>query len=160
MVKEHYSKMIANKPVLTADKLHCVRGERELFSGLSFSLHAGEALLIQGGNGQGKTSLLRLLTGLSHPAGGEVRWCGTQLDEAHENFHHDMAYVGHLNGIKDDLTPIENLRLSAQLDGRKLDEAQAEDILKQLGLARCLDLPCLDTGRTPDRAGCKWCRAY
>jgi heme exporter protein A len=134
--------MSSPPPALTAHNLHCVRGERELFSGLSLSLHPGEALLIQGGNGQGKTSLLRLLTGLSQPAEGEVRWHGANLDKARDDFHRDMAYIGHLNGIKDDLTPIENLRLSAQLDGRKLDEKQAEDILRQLGLARCLDLPC------------------
>jgi heme exporter protein A len=134
--------MSSSTAALTAHDLHCVRGERELFSGLNLSLHPGEALLIQGGNGQGKTSLLRLLTGLAQPAAGEVRWRGAKLDEARDDFHRDMAYIGHLNGIKDDLTPIENLRLTAQLNDRRLDEEQAEDMLIQLGLGRCLDLPC------------------
>lgn len=136
--------MHANSPTaaLSAHDLACTRGERRLFSGLSFALEPGEALLIQGGNGQGKTSLLRLLTGLSSPAEGEVRWRGQSLQEAREDYHREMAYVGHLNGIKDDLTPLENLRLAAQLAGRRLDETRAEERLRQLGLARCLDLPC------------------
>jgi heme exporter protein A len=105
-------------------------------------LKSGEALLIQGGNGQGKTSLLRLLTGLSQPADGEVYWRGEKLEKTSEDYHREMAYIGHLNGIKDDLTPIENLRLASQLAGRTLDETQAEERLIQLGLGRCLDLPC------------------
>jgi heme exporter protein A len=52
-----------------------------------------------------------------------------------------MAYIGHLNGIKDDLTPLENLRLSAALAGRNLDQTTAERSLVRLGLERCLDLP-------------------
>lgn len=127
---------------LAAQNLSCSRGGRTLFSNLEFSISPGQAILILGGNGQGKTSLLRLLTGLSQPASGEVLWRGMKLDDVRENFHQEMAYIGHLNGIKDDLTPIENLRLSAQLGGRKLDEAQAEEMLRQLGLARSFDLPC------------------
>jgi heme exporter protein A len=134
--------MSASKATLSFHDLRCTRGERELFSGMNFTLHSGEALLIQGGNGQGKTSLLRLLTGLSQPADGEVRWRGKKLDKIREEYHREMAYIGHLNGIKDDLTPIENLRLVSQLAGRTLDEAQAEERLIQLGLGRCLDLPC------------------
>jgi heme exporter protein A len=127
---------------LSVHNLGCSRGERRLFSGMNFTLHSGEAMLIQGGNGQGKTSLLRLLTGLSQPADGEVRWRGYKLDRCIEDYHREMAYIGHLNGIKDDLTPIENLRLASQLAGRILDEVQAEERLIQLGLRRCLDLPC------------------
>ncbi len=134
--------MSLNTATLSFHKLRCTRGERELFSGMNFTLNAGEALLIQGGNGQGKTSLLRLLTGLSQPAEGEVHWRGEALGKTSETYHREMAYVGHLNGIKDDLTPIENLRLSSQLAGRTLNEAQAEEKLRQLGLGRCLDLPC------------------
>jgi heme exporter protein A len=127
---------------LSVHDLRCTRGDRELFSDMNFTLHGGEALLIQGGNGQGKTSLLRLLTGLSQPADGEVRWRGEKLDKIREEYHREMAYIGHLNGIKDDLTPIENLRLVSQLAGRILNESAAEEKLIQLGLGRCLDLPC------------------
>jgi heme exporter protein A len=119
-----------------------VRGEQALFSGLSFSLAHGEALLIQGSNGRGKTSLLRLLAGLARPAEGEVRWQGTPLDAAREHYHRDMAYVGHLNGIKDTLTPLENVEWRARTAGRTFDEDASVDVLIALGLGHHLDLPC------------------
>lgn len=127
--------------VLSAHGLECARGDRTLFTGLGFELGAGELLLVQGGNGQGKTSLLRLLTGLSGPVAGEVRWCGQAIARAREDYHRAMAYLGHANGIKEDLTPLENLRFKAGLAGQSLDEDLAESTLRRLGLGRCLDLP-------------------
>ncbi len=97
--------------------------------------------MVRGGNGHGKTSLLRILCGLSTPAAGEVRWRSLTISQAHEQYGREMAYIGHANGIKDDLTPIENLRLAAALGGRELDGAQATRALGQLGLSRCLDIP-------------------
>lgn len=128
-------------PALSAHDLECARGDRTLFTGLGFELAAGELLLVQGGNGQGKTSLLRLLTGLSGPVAGEVRWRGQAIQAAREAYHRDMIYLGHANGIKEDLTPLENLRFQAGLSGRDFDAALAEQTLRKLGLARCLDLP-------------------
>lgn len=130
-----------NLPVLSVTDLACARGDRLLFRGLSFEVHPGEILLVQGGNGHGKTSLLRLLIGLSTPLLGEIRWRGECIQRCRERYHAEMAYIGHANGIKDDLTPLENLRLAAGLAGRWLDEAQAEHTLSRLGLDRCLDLP-------------------
>lgn len=130
-----------HEPVLTVTDLACARGDRQLFRGMSFQVHPGEILLVQGGNGRGKTSLLRLLTGLSTPLEGEIRWRGEHIQRCRERYHAEMAYIGHVNGIKDDLTPLENLRMAAGLAGRRLDEAQAERTLGRLGLARCLDLP-------------------
>lgn len=127
--------------VLSAHGLECARGDRTLFTGLGFELGAGELLLVQGGNGQGKTSLLRLLTGLSGPVAGEVRWRGQAIGQVREDYHRAMAYLGHANGIKEDLTPIENLRFQAGLAGQTLDETLAEATLRRLGLGRCLDLP-------------------
>lgn len=130
-----------HSPALSAHDLECARGDRTLFTGLGFELAAGELLLVQGGNGQGKTSLLRLLTGLSGPVAGEVRWRGQAIKAAREAYHRDMIYLGHANGIKEDLTPLENLRFQAGLSGRDFDAARAEQTLCKLGLARCLDLP-------------------
>ncbi len=127
--------------MLSAHELACERGERLLFDELGFELAGGEALLVRGGNGRGKTSLLRILCGLSAPATGEVRWRGEPIARTHEQYGREMAYVGHANGIKDDLTPLENLRLAAALGGRALDDATAVDALEQVGLSRCLDLP-------------------
>jgi heme exporter protein A len=129
-------------PALTIHNLACERSERLLFKGLSFGLSASQLLLVQGGNGQGKTSLLRLLTGLGRPDAGEVRWRGEPIARCRDRYHREMAYLGHANGIKDDLTPVENLRFHVALHGRPFEQAQALDTLKRLGLSRCLDLPC------------------
>jgi len=126
---------------LTVNDLACARGERTLFTGMSFRLGTGQLLLVQGGNGRGKTSLLRLLCGLAQPLEGAVCWRGQPITKERELFHREMAYIGHVNGIKDDLTPMENLRMSAALAGRHLDEVTAEQSLVRLGLERCLDLP-------------------
>ena len=129
-------------PALTTHDLACERSERLLFKGLSFGLSASQLLLVQGGNGQGKTSLLRLLTGLGRPDAGEVRWRGEPIARCRDRYHREMAYLGHANGIKDDLNPVENLRFHVALHGRPFEQAQALDTLKRLGLSRCLDLPC------------------
>jgi len=127
--------------MLSIHDLACERGERLLFRNLDFELSAGEALLVRGGNGRGKTSLLRILCGLSEPAAGMVRWRGQPISQAHEQYGREMAYIGHANGIKDDLTPLENLRLAAALGGRELDSGTAMAALEQVGLSRCLDFP-------------------
>ncbi len=127
--------------MLTANNLSCERGERLLFRNLNLELNEGEALLVRGANGHGKTSLLRILCGLSAPASGEVFWCGESIRAAKETYGKEMAYVAHSNGIKEELTPLENMVLSARLCGRGLDMETAESALAQLGLARCMDLP-------------------
>jgi heme exporter protein A len=127
--------------MLFVHELACERGERLLFRNLGFELTGGEALLVRGGNGRGKTSLLRILCGLSAPAAGVVRWRGEPISRTHEQYGREMAYIGHANGIKDDLTPVENLRLAAALGGRDLDLASATSALEQVGLSRCMDLP-------------------
>jgi len=128
--------------LLSVHDLACARGDRLLFKGMNFSLNTGELLLVQGGNGQGKTSLLRLLTGLARPEEGEVRWCGESIGRQREAYHAEMVYLGHANGVKDDLNPVENLRFAAGLQGRAFAAARAIATLEQLGLGRCLDLPC------------------
>lgn len=127
--------------LLTVHDLACARGDRTLFTGMDFQLRQGELLLVQGGNGRGKTSLLRLLTGLAHPLAGEIRWRGQAMADCREQYHREMAYLGHLNGIKDELTPVENLRLAGELVGTPIAPAEAERALTDIGLARCLDLP-------------------
>ena len=128
--------------LLSVHDLACARGDRLLFKGMNFSLKTGELLLVQGGNGQGKTSLLRLLTGLARPEAGEVRWCGALIVRQRETFHAAMVYLGHANGVKDDLNPVENLRFAEGLQGRTFDAPRAVATLERLGLSRCLDLPC------------------
>lgn len=128
--------------LLSVHDLACARGERLLFKDMNFSLNAGELLLVQGGNGQGKTSLLRLLTGLARPEEGAVHWRGEPINKQREVYHAEMVYLGHANGVKDDLNPVENLRFADGLQGRVFNVERGVATLNQLGLSRCLDLPC------------------
>lgn len=128
--------------MLQADNLECMRGERRLFAGLGFKLEAGELLYLQGKNGAGKTSLLRMLIGLLPPEAGEIRWCGEAIHRQSEAFRADLCYLGHLNAIKEELTPLENLLAAARLAGETLSEDDALDALEQVGLAGREDLAC------------------
>ncbi|MCM8595219.1 cytochrome c biogenesis heme-transporting ATPase CcmA [Accumulibacter sp.] len=128
--------------MLEASNLECVRGERSLFAGVSFRLEEGEMLHIQGKNGSGKTSLLRMICGLSPPASGELRWHGTPLHQLGEAYRAQLCYLGHHNAIKDELTPIENLLSSARLAREALDDDAALDALELVGLGGREDLPC------------------
>lgn len=121
--------------MLEARELECVRGERRLFAGLSFSLDAGELLQVRGPNGSGKTSLLRMLCGLVPPAGGEIRWRGSPLKEIAEDFYREVAYLGHLPALKDELTAEENLRIASGLEGIDIDRRETWAALKRMGLA-------------------------
>ncbi len=127
--------------MLEVADLACQRGDRLLFSGLSFSLEAGTLLHVRGHNGSGKTTLLRTLCGLLTPDAGDILWNGEQVRRLGEDFHRDTLYFGHLNGIKSDLTAIENLRVAAILDGDQAPEAAILDVLEEMGLAGFEDLP-------------------
>lgn len=116
--------------------LSCVRGERRLFSGLNFSLQAGNAVQAFGPNGCGKTSLLRIVCGLTAPAAGEVRWEGNNIRGLGEEYFGAIAYVAHQTGVKDELNPIENLRVSSGVAGHTLSKTEAQTILERVGLAR------------------------
>jgi heme exporter protein A len=126
---------------LQAIGLACNRGERQLFNQINFELVAGDAMCVAGTNGSGKTSLLRMLCGLSFPAEGEVRWSGRNIRHSREEFASQLIYLGHANGVKDDLLAWENLLISATLAGHPISRDQAYLALDQLGLEREADLP-------------------
>jgi heme exporter protein A len=98
---------------LQGSDLSCVRDDRVLFEGLCFELNSGQALLLEGENGSGKTSLLRILCGFREPDAGQVWWCGNAINDS--QYYQDMAYVGHLDGVKKELTVLENLKVSLAL---------------------------------------------
>lgn len=128
--------------MLEAANLECVRGERSLFAGVDFRLEGGEMLYLQGKNGSGKTSMLRMLCGLTPPAAGEIRWRGRPIAELGEEFRAELCYLGHHNAIKEELTPLENLLASAKLADELLDEDAALDALELVGLGGREDLAC------------------
>ncbi|MGZ5619662.1 MAG: cytochrome c biogenesis heme-transporting ATPase CcmA [Methylobacter sp.] len=93
--------------------LSCIRDDRVLFEKLAFELVSGQILLLEGKNGSGKTSLLRILCGFREPDAGDILWCGDAVKDS--RFYAQMAYVGHLDGIKKELTVLENLKMSLAL---------------------------------------------
>jgi heme exporter protein A len=126
---------------LQAFELVCTRGDRQLFNNVNFEIHPGEALRVAGTNGSGKTSLLRMLCGLASPAAGEVRWSGKNIRSVREEFASQLLYLGHANGVKDDLTAWENVMVAATLSGNRVTRTDAYQALDQLGLGRAADLP-------------------
>lgn len=127
--------------MLEAIGLACERGDKRLFAGVGFVLEPGGLLFVHGPNGSGKTTLLRALCGLSVPAAGEIRWQGEPVRSLGEDYQRHLSYLGHLNGLKDELTGIENLALTARLAEVELRPGQISDVLARLGVEHCQDLP-------------------
>ncbi|HYX31044.1 MAG TPA: cytochrome c biogenesis heme-transporting ATPase CcmA [Pyrinomonadaceae bacterium] len=121
--------------------LTCVRGTRRLFKDLNFSVGEGELIELRGPNGSGKTSLLRILCGLATPAAGEVRWNGELITSLREENFASVAYLGHQNAVKDELTALENLRISSAVAGKILARSQAQQMLERVGLTQQQNLP-------------------
>jgi heme exporter protein A len=128
--------------MLEAIQIECQRGDRRLFHGIDFCLSGGKLLFLQGKNGAGKTSLLRILCGLSLPVSGEILWRRENIQRLNERYRSELCYLGHQNAIKEDLTPLENLMVSTHLHGDTLDENAALDALEQVGLAGRVELAC------------------
>src|SRR5262252_9393778 len=121
--------------------LECQRGARLLFSGLALRVAPGACLHVAGENGSGKTSLLRILCGLMVPSAGSVRWQGDDIRRLREAYWEQLAYVGHLNGVKDDLTAAENVHVAAAIAGWSADNDTVHAALADFGLAGFEDRP-------------------
>ena len=141
----------SNKPhlKLEARALTCIRGERQLFQNLNLTLTAGECLHVRGENGVGKTSLLRLLTGLAKPEAGEVLWNQQSIAKDPSLYHRELLFLGHRDALKEDLTALENLQLYAVLDDIQLPDEKALAALWRFGLRGRENLPvsCLSAGQ-------------
>jgi heme exporter protein A len=140
--------LILRGPVLRSSSLmfcvshlSCSRGDKRLFSGVSFTLQPGQWLHLVGDNGVGKTSLLRLACGLSALEDGEITWNHQAVAQNPEAFRANLAYLGHQLALKEDLSPVENLRADAAVAGRALSVADAVQALAQLGLRGREHLP-------------------
>lgn len=123
----------ASSSFLSVSALAAVRGETRLFSDLSFELHPGQVLFIQGGNGCGKTSLLYILAGLRLPESGTVCWGGNNIEHLGKQYHSQLCFVGHTNGVKADLTVLENILGFQALKSNKGEAIQST--IDTLGLA-------------------------
>jgi heme exporter protein A len=118
----------ATDVALVVRDLQCRRGERVLFAPVSFAVDAGAVVWIRGANGQGKTTLLRTLAGLSAPAAGELVWPGAPVLAPRP------LYLAHANALKDDLTVAESLRFLLLLGGHHVDGQQVDAALDRFGL--------------------------
>jgi heme exporter protein A len=127
--------------MLAASNLSCIRGTQTLFTDLSLQLDAGQWLYLQGENGAGKTSLLRILAGLSLPAAGTVTWRNSPINKQRSDYHAEMLYLGHQASLKEDLTLTENLHSLLAMDGLKVTDAAIRDALTGMGLAKRQHLP-------------------
>jgi len=117
--------------------LSCWRNEQALFSDLSLSLSPKSVLFLQGENGSGKTSLLRILCGFRLPDEGEITW-GDKPTSSLPEYFQNISYVGHKNGIKDELTVEENLNLMRSM--ATASDIKTESVLKQIGLFKRADV--------------------
>jgi heme exporter protein A len=138
-----------NPSSLRANALTCVRGERTLFTGLDLEVSAGEWLHVRGENGIGKTSLLRLLSGLTKPAAGEIFWNEQLISADPSEYHRNLLFLGHRDSLKEDLTALENLSIATALDGIAVTEDEILLALHRFGLRGREDLPvnCLSAGQ-------------
>lgn len=127
--------------MLETSALACERGGLRLFAGIGFTLGAGTLLRLRGANGSGKTSLLRILAGLTRPTEGSVRWRGEPIAALGEDYGRDMLYLGHAPGVKDELSVGENLAFATALSGIRAGGLALESALEQLGIARLASLP-------------------
>jgi heme exporter protein A len=127
--------------MLEAQDLTARRGAALLFAGLSFRVDAGHALVITGANGTGKTTLLRILAGLTLPEGGQVRWRGEAVAPFSARLREDVAFVGHAPALKDELTAAENLRSLAGLTAVHPSAAEVSAALAVVALDAQQALP-------------------
>lgn len=125
---------------LSGRGIHVWRGDRHVLRGVDVDVAPGEVVHVAGPNGTGKTTLLRVLAGLLPAEEGTVGWRGRSIREDRDDFNANMAYLGHENALKGDLTSFENLRFSVGMR-HELEAREIEETLDRLGILRCRDLP-------------------
>lgn len=126
--------------VLQAQGLAARRGTETLFQGLDCTLQPGQVLWLRGANGSGKTTLLRVVAGLLQPDAGSLSWGGVPLTQSPQ-YPRGLVYIGHTQGLKDDLTALEALTFLVRLHGRDCTPVQAQDALRRLDMHHRRHLP-------------------
>jgi heme exporter protein A len=126
--------------MLNIKNLQCIRDDRVLFEDLNFSLDSGHLLQIEGRNGSGKTSLLRILCGFTLPNEGAVYWENEDIQETQSNYWATLAYIGHYPGVKAELTPLENLAMAQALSIQP-NPISLTEALDKVGLYGFEDVP-------------------
>ena len=128
--------------MLSANHISCQRGRQILWKDLNFQTEPSTITFIRGANGQGKSSLLRILAGISTPYAGEVLWQDQALKKNLEEFHRSISYFGHTMPLKGDLSAINNLSYLMQIHGLSYHHQVIEETLRNWGLStRTIHLP-------------------
>jgi heme exporter protein A len=128
--------------MLEVSQLTAIRDERILFESLSFKINSGELVQIEGRNGTGKTTLLRIVTGLGDRDDGDIFWNQENIESNRDAFHQDLLFLGHQTGVKRELTAYENLRFYLSIHSRKrVDKETIYNALIKVGLAGREDVP-------------------
>ena len=125
---------------LCVEKVHVWRGDRHVLRGVSLDVHPGELMHVSGPNGTGKTTLLRVVSGLLRPEKGSVAWRGRSIAATAAEYQSALAYASHEPALKSDLTALENLRFTVGLK-RRVTAAELRSSLERTGVANCADLP-------------------
>jgi heme exporter protein A len=125
---------------LCVEKVHVWRGDRHVLKGLSLGVRPGELMHVSGPNGTGKTTLLRVVSGLLRPENGSVAWQGRSIAASAAEYQSVLAYASHEPALKSDLTALENLRFTVGLK-RRVTSAELRSSLERTGVAGCADLP-------------------
>ncbi len=120
--------------MLTVQGVHLWRGDRHVLRGVTFDASAGKCVLLTGKNGAGKTTLIRAIAGLLDPEEGQVFWRGTPARQSRDEFHAELAYLGHEPPLKGDLSARENLRYSIGIR-RNVTRAEIDAALERTGAA-------------------------
>ena len=124
---------------LSLENICCIRGDNTLFTHLNSIANNGDMLRIRGENGSGKTSLLRIIAGISSPDEGQVLWNDERINKS-DSFASDIAYLAHRDGIKNEFTAIENLRFYQQLYHQNKPQ-ELFDILAALDISHTAYIP-------------------
>lgn len=126
---------------LTISQLACQRGDKTLFANLDLTIQSGEFVQIEGHNGIGKTSLLRIVVGLAQALSGDVCWNGINILKQRENYHYDLLYLGHHSGVKPELTAWENLKFYQRISACEQGDDVLWQVLETVGLLGREDIP-------------------
>ena len=127
--------------MLEVSNLTAIRDERVLFENLQFEIKPGELVQIEGRNGTGKTTLLRIVAGLGDREEGLIKWKGEEVEKSRDVFHQDLLFLGHQTGVKRELTALENLRFYQSIQNNRSSDEEIFIALAQVGLAGREDVP-------------------
>ena len=126
---------------LAARNLRLERGAHSIISRLSFTVGSGQALILRGANGAGKTSLLRILAGLTLPDAGDIHWNGAKMKALSAQWRAATLYLGHTNALKDDFSADENLLDALAIDGITVARTAQLAALERVGLLDRREIP-------------------